>query len=353
MDTGKIKIPNKGLCSSSIQIDIFQRLLLLFYRFILFIERLYDSLISFLFMTLEFIKGYSMKSFPSIISEDTLFCDDEELNDCFGANRGGCKYLGKYSLKSIEEIILNNEFGTCLSKVANDWYVELDLSDCFSHYLYIRRKSNKNIDQFIAFMVIHQGNYYGSLQEPETMGELLVESFWMYNMNILSIKWFCLQNPDLGFSKTRPRLPGQKYPGTGMGRAAFQLILALAEKNGRDGISNKPEHFHNAFLYDGFIFLNPDDEGWFRRIIHDLDDDIKEKGLAAVSWAVYLGSLRENGMKVIWGLKEQIIPISSMCKRYFQKSSFQKEKNKSFMNHGPFEIDWEEADQYALSSLLK
>lgn len=74
----------------------------------------------------------------------------------------------------------------------------------------------------------------------------------------------------------------------------FNLILAMASSSNRDGMINTPEHFHNAFLYEGFMFLDAIDQAYFEKICEDLDKDIKEKGLAAVSWAIFLGFLRMN-----------------------------------------------------------
>jgi hypothetical protein len=98
--------------------------------------------------------------------------------------------------------------------------------------------------------------------------------------------------------------------------------------------------------------LNADDEGVFQRIRDDLSEDIREKGLAAVSWAIYLGFLRSRGEHAAWAAHEQVYPISTRMKRYFKGGDYVAAVEAKKQESGPFEIEWEAAESYCLSAVL-
>lgn len=315
---------------------------------------IFDS-VEFLFSTLFFRHFFlSLLSYlaPSYDTGDTEFFSDDESEDFFGEHRGGNKFLGKYSVKDAEAILRMSPLITKLNSDIPDWYVEFDLSDCFSHYGYIRSRSITEKEKYYAFIIVHVGDF--ALEKPYLKGKGadIIRRYLPRNINLLNVKWFSLQNPKENFTKERPRLPGQKFPGTGAGRMALQLLTTLAMKNGRDGIVNNPEHFHNAYMYTGFMFLNPTQEGWFRRMVSDLSEDIKTRGLAIVSWAIYLGHGRENGEKIEWNLHEQVLPLSMRATKYFYKREYRNEVARSMQSAGPFTIDWEAAKTNGLSTAI-
>ena len=279
---------------------------------------------------------------PSFSSDQELFSSDVDVSDFFGPQRGGDRFLGLYSEEDLTGFIRNSPIGEALAaQGVDDWYIELDLSNCFQHYGYMRRKCLPEKDKYLGYLIVQIGEF-------QAKGAALPK-----DINMLNIRWFSLQNPLASFSAKRPRLPGQRYPGSGLAKACFGLICELAKRNSRDGIVNVPEHFHNAFLYENFMFLDPEEQGRFVRISSDLAQDIEQRGLAAVSWAVYLGFLKCNGEKVVWTPHEQVFPLSKRMRAYFTDSDYTDDVKQAAATSGPYVIDWESAEQYCLSAVIE
>lgn len=290
--------------------------------------------------------------------EEALFEDGDDFADLFGSKRGGDKFLGVYSKEEITTMIRNSPMAEKISQLGYpDWEVDFDLSDCFQHYGYIRSQSLRAKDAYLAFIICQVGDY----QFPNDI-DILTKKLLTYGsrLNMLNIRWFSLQNPKGHFTPERPRLPGQKYPGTGLAKDAFLIFHELAERNHRDGIVNVPEHFHNAYGYKNFLFLNPYRQGAFLKLVHELKADIHEKGLAMVSWAIYLGycyyqdspnqTTFERQYK--WDPSDQIFPISKRTINYFT-GAYYKIRCKSTYEKSPgFKIDWEGAEKQCLWSIL-
>ena len=299
---------------------------------------------------------------PDFSPDIQLFENDSEFEDCFGIHRGGTKFIDRYSEKDIENLIRESKLNEKLLKMGfDDWYIQFDLSDCFSHYGYLRSRSLPEKDQFIGFLIVQIGEFKlkKSLNSNDEIGfSVLERNLKSSALNLLNIRWFCLQDPRAHFAPERPRLPGQRYPGTGLGREAFALLVKCAINSQRDGIVNSPEHFHNAFMYEGFKFLNPCDEAKFCAIKRDLQEDIQTKSLAAVSWAIYLGFLRctdKEGKEetVKWESKEQAFPLSEKLKHYFSSNDYKSTVLSEMNKFGHFHIIWEEAESYCLSAIVK
>ncbi|OHT01553.1 hypothetical protein TRFO_31589 [Tritrichomonas foetus] len=282
-------------------------------------------------------------SFSSSSFDFEIDDDEDNLDDLFGPSRGGCKFIDKYSLKDIESIIKRSPIDERLKQVGfDDWKIELDLNDSFNHYLYIRSSKFLAKDQYIAFLIVRvdsHPNIKFAAHSPK-MIKFIEDNLDLPTLNILHIQWLSLQNPGATFSKERPRLPGQRYPGSGIGRSVFYVIRSLCIINFRDGIMNIPEHFHNAVMYEGFLFIDPENQARFERMENDLDQDIKEYGLAAVSWAIGIGALRLGKEKYEWNPGEQIYPLSRRTFSYFNSLDYT-EKVDSFIKKLPkFEIEW-------------
>jgi hypothetical protein len=103
-------------------------------------------------------------------------------------------------------------------------------------------------------------------------------------LSVLSITWLSLQNPGAAFTPDKPRLPGQRHPGLGIGRALIARLLAWAGAWGKDGLVNLPMYYHNAFLYAAvFDFVSPRRQGRFEALKRDLAPMTLAEASAAVS----------------------------------------------------------------------
>jgi len=142
------------------------------------------------------------------------------------------------------------------------------------------------------------------------------------NFEAISIEWLCMQNPRANFTPDKPRLPGQKYPGLGMGAMIMEILVIMCGRLRTAGLLNIPEHFHNAQMYSGqFLFLNPDDEARRIAIARDLLDQCT---LSQASWAIDLGCVLENNKIFEWHGSEQIIALDRDLKEYIHGRDYKK-----------------------------
>lgn len=299
---------------------------------------------------------------PDFSPESTIFhSPSSEIDDFFGTHRDGDKFLDLYSVNAATDLIKNSPIGPALEKLGfDDWYIEYDLSDCFMHYAYLRSKTFPDQSKFIGMMIVQKGEFKIKSVTNRSNGNsnpieglAFVHDKFPQDCNMLNIRWFALQNPRGSFSSSRPRLPGQRFPGTGLARSCFSIFCDQAVKHNRDGIINVPEHFHNALLYEKFMFLNPVDEGEFEKMKNDLENDINERGLAAVSWAIYLGFLQKDGVVYKWDPHEQIFPLTKKLFKYFNSAGYKDIVKEKLKQTAKYSINWSEAEGYCLSAVIE
>lgn len=127
--------------------------------------------------------------------------------------------------------------------------------------------------------------------------------------DVVMIEWLLMQNPRAPFTPERPRLPGQRYPGTGLGRDVAQLLFLLTRRVQREALVTVPERFHLAELYRraGWRPVNLDLE-------HTLSDVLaatRHLSFAARAWAVERGLVRdEHGVPFVYRPHERVLPVS-------------------------------------------
>ena len=278
-------------------------------------------------------------SFEHFVLEESSSCGDF-LSD----NRGISRFINVYTKKEIISVIKKSKLNLLLKeKGFDDWYVELDLSDSFSHYLYIRSKHLTQADKYIAFLICRFGQYklQDNLHSHEAYQQIH-KYINIKNLKMMDIKWLSLQNPELQFNNKKPRLPGQRYPGSGLGRAVFDLIKQQCRRHKADGISNVPEYFHNAVLYEGFRFIDPEQDALFCKMKEDLWNDIRTHSLSKVSWAVSCGALYLDDQQFKWKPGEFVLPLSFRMKAYFYSTYYLKKFNEVSNKIGTFYIKWNE-----------
>ena len=163
----------------------------------------------------------------------------------------------------------------------------------------------------------------------------LPASFYTYEFLIL--EWLTLQNPLLKFSPKRPPLPGQEYPGLGLGKKVVDVFVYLARLTQKDGLLVFPAYFHNALLFTRYFqFLNPEKQGEVLAVRKSLSD-IPFKHLA---WIVYLNCLREeDGRAYEWKAEEQVYPLNKSLKEYLENKVY-KQMVKQVLNSRDLTIDW-------------
>ncbi len=142
------------------------------------------------------------------------------------------------------------------------------------------------------------------------------------NYEVIAVEWLLMQNPKGKFSSEKPRLPGQKYPGLGIGDMTMEILVIMSGRLRTAGLLNRPEHFHNAQIYSSqFRFIDPVDEAKRRAISRDL---LPYHSLSVVSWAIDLKCVTENGKRFEWHGTDQIIPIDRDLKGYFHSRKYKR-----------------------------
>ncbi len=174
--------------------------------------------------------------------------------------------------------------------------------------------------------------HYQKKDAEHMLGELVVKKrhITMYppfpsriygrNFEVISVEWLCMQHPRGEFPAERPRLPGQKYPGLGMGEMVMEILIIMCGRLRTAGLLNIPEHFHNAQMYSShFRYLDPVEEGKRLAMERDLLGEFK---LAEISWAVDMNCVSLNGEPFDWKGSEQIIPLDRDLKEYFEHPDY-------------------------------
>lgn len=141
------------------------------------------------------------------------------------------------------------------------------------------------------------------------------------SFEVIAVEWLCMQNPKATFTPERPILPGQKYPGLGLGEMIMEILVIMCGRLRTAGLLNVPEHFHNAQMYSThFRYLDPIEEGKRLSIVRDL---LSGHPLSKVSWAIDLGCVFENEQPFQWKGSDQIIPLDRDLKEYFESEEYQ------------------------------
>jgi hypothetical protein len=137
----------------------------------------------------------------------------------------------------------------------------------------------------------------------------------------LTIDWLCVQNLLGSFSKDRPQLPGQKYPGLGFSSIVVELLMIICWRLNLAGLINIPEFYHNAVFYSKiFHYLDPLDQAKFLA----LNRTFSKYPLDKVSWAIDWGcvtDLNEN-QPFTWFVKRQVVPLEKDIKQMYQSKDY-------------------------------
>lgn len=175
-------------------------------------------------------------------------------------------------------------------------------------------------------------------EEAKAAQNIIQSSKSQHFYHFLAVDWVLIQNThETSFSKKRPRLPGQNKPGLGLAYEIFGILIMMTERLEKDGQVNRPEFYHNAFLYhERCRFPDPETEGIFLAI----NRDTANISLAEVSWAIEKGFLIEEttGKTFKWTGEELILPLNESLKEYFHSNYYIDNVRKS-LEKRKFKID--------------
>lgn len=237
-------------------------------------------------------------------------------------------FLGYYSEDGMTEALTRyGFFDEMAHRGLHDPVLAFDLSDPYLHRLSVHcdgvvEPETKLVD--LRARLVHR-----------PLNEELAEHLGDAPFDFLFVEWLLLQHPRRRFTRKRPPLPGQTYPGLGIGFEVFQLLLIMAERLCLGGILNVPLHYHNAVLYNvRSSFLDPVAEGAFRALRRDLGDRL----LAEATWAVHDGCVTLNGQPYEYSGSEQLCAVRRRVRSFFRQPSFRSRRERSMAAHR-FRVD--------------
>ena len=258
-------------------------------------------------------KGISTLDITSNFYKEDLSWDDLFLGDNLA--KGPQLFLGKYSLDGIKFII--ERFG--LDRQARQagirhLHVQMDTSDPYKHTITIYSGDRVDHSQVVMEFVARYQHLKPKSDEAEFK--------YTQPLRVLLIEWLLLQNPRQKFTDRRPRLPGQAYPGLGLGDELMALFTLMGRHLQVDGIVNVPQYFHTGLLFGKrFLFLRPTVQAQVQQIARDL---WKKYRLGIIAWASATGAIYEiaSGQPFLWEPRRQIIPLQSQLRHYFKSPEY-------------------------------
>lgn len=239
-------------------------------------------------------------------------------------------FLGVFSNSGLKYILERFRIVEELGKRGlNNISTELETTDSHTHKLYVYSGA-PNPSNVICELVAKKG--------PLTFEEGLLPNYPTIPMSFLQIEWLLLQNPRKRFSDERPRLPGQSYPGLGLGKELMILLMIMAKNIGLDGITNKPHFFHTAFIFTRmFVFVDPYKQAEMEALNRDL---LKQYKFNDIAWAAYFECIINNTTNEVfkWDPGFLVFPMSKKVYKYFNSKDYKKTVAR-YRNEMSFSID--------------
>lgn len=268
----------------------------------------------------------------SLHSSESLLPSEEDLAGLVGPRGAPRLLLGTYSVQEVEEALNRFKILPALAgQGLRSLHISLDTSDASRHTFRLHEQDGGE-----RLLVAESALRLDSFQtEAHFAAPLHGRRFRM-----LFILWLLMQNPRARFSPRRPALPGQVYPGLGIGRQVTQVYLAMARRLQCDGIVNSPEFGHTAVLYSRrYRFLDPEAEG---RLIA-LRRDLAPLSLAEASWALHTGCVLLEGepsRPYRWVPEDQVLPLAEPLLAHFRSREYVQAVKRAAKRHR-FRLDAE------------
>jgi len=252
---------------------------------------------------------------------------DFSESDLFNINigqRGNSFFLGYYSYEGLKLVF--EKYGIMrelAEKGFTNVILKVDTSDPYIHKLTLYDRFKKP-DKVLVEVVLRRQMIEIQMPFKTPLNGRKYE--------VLSIEWMEMQNPNGSFTKERPRLPGQHFPGLGMASKAIELLMVTAWRLNLAGLLNTPQNYHNAYLYSRiFFYINPEDQARLKAMKRDLG----HWELARVAWAIERGEVHDaiSGQILQWPASKQIVPLNTELKALFNSRIYRKfvrERAKSF-----------------------
>lgn len=236
------------------------------------------------------------------LPEDVLGADDEALLDDFGG--GAERLLGYYTVDGVSRALeAYGVFDALRARGYAQFTVAFEFDD-FSHDLKV----------FGDGLLVCECR----LRRARGASDPCVAEWQRrFRPELLVVEWLSLEDPRRDFDERRPRLPGQRHPGSGVGAEVMTLLTICARRLKLHGLIEVPERLHNAIIYRRRThFFDPIMEGRFLALVDLLD----RHSLSELAWAMERGAVIDarDGAPILWLPREQVCPLDGRLWDYFE-----------------------------------
>ncbi len=247
------------------------------------------------------------------------------------------KFRWIYKHLSTSELSSDCSFDLCLSDLFGeqqrrfmDYYSEQGLRLALKRYGLVAKLRELGYEQVdLKYGVRDDGSHFIVVFEPPLREENKIGEFIARKTRFegiypcMKVEWLCLQNPRKTFTDEKPRLPGQRYPGLGLGRDVLSMIILMAIRLKHDALVNVADHFHNAYIYaNSFYFYRPEDAGRLQALAEFMSSS--GLTLAQMAWALEQDRILQVGVEkpFHWEASPQILPLRSALEARYQDASY-------------------------------
>lgn len=237
-----------------------------------------------------------------------------------------------------------------------DFYAPAGLRRALEHYGIADRLAEMGFDAF-EIVVEREDPFHHRLQlfsgggrtDEERLLDLRLHLREVHvgdeHFQAVGIEWMAMQNPKAAFGTAFPRLPGQRHPGTQLGRAAHNLLMIMAERIGRQALIATPSRWHLARLYmrAGYRFASPAQND----VLMEVGVCTRRLRFAAAAWAVERGCVRDatTGEVYTYQPDQMLLPLSPMVKLRVRLAVVAVREAARALTPRQFEVDVERLQQ--------
>jgi len=240
---------------------------------------------------------------------------EEDIDVQIKGEKFSALFLGSFEIDLIRQALSRFGITQQLKKIG---YPELDIQfrprGPFEHHLTFRDATDSE-KPLIGEVVLKEGRYHFNTHP--------IEHGNISGLMLLTIEWILMQHIKGEFTDGRPRLPGQNFPGLGIGNQVNDLLTWVARLMHKDGLVNVPEYFHNAVFYDKwFKFVDPKVQGAMEAIHRHLQE--RGHNICEISFAAYFDCLIDEttGEPYNWVPHEMVLPLKKEFKAYFKQAQY-------------------------------
>ncbi len=253
----------------------------------------------------------------------------EGVLDDLTTSRGSEFFMGYYSEEGIR--LAFEKFGICreLDKLGyHDLIITTDTSDQYRQLLRLYNKK-KDVQHMLGELVVHRAQFTYKKES------FLPKGF--YPLKMIYVEWLVLQDPKGNFTAKKVQLPGQEYPGLGIGPQILEMIYLMAKHQHTEGILIVPHYYHTAVIFSTeFKFINPR----YQAILKSVESDLSDYPLPVRAWGVECGAVFEKytNRRFHWDPEEQILACDKDLRRYMHSDDYE-EKVQAAMQNYAFYLD--------------